>query len=233
MPTERWGVDLPLASELPTRPIGVVLHWTGGGHRANPVDLAAYHYVVEFDGQVKSGKWPVAANMRRVAGDTYAMHTGGFNSFRVGISAAGMLDYESRDNVGPRPLTEVQVDRLVELAAYFLDLGDLDPFDPKRLCTHREVWTLHRVKGTRNHLKKDIEFLPFRPDLGKEEVGDYLRLRAAQFMGVDVSPDDPRLLLLDERTPEPEIVDTPVEIISEEPVADIGWWRQVRRRLGI
>lgn len=175
MPTRLWDSDLPLADELPDRPRGVVLHWTGGGPTANSVDLGAYHFVVEHDGRVRAGSWPVAANMCRVGGSNYAMHTGGFNSYRIGISGAGMMDYKSPEDPGPYPLTEVQVGRMTELAAYFLDLAEADPRDPVRLCTHREVWTLHAIKGTRNHLKKDIEFLPFRPELSPAEVGDHLR----------------------------------------------------------
>lgn len=178
MPARRFDAELPLLEELPSRPLGVVLHWTGGGPKANSVDLGAYHFVVEQDGRVRAGTWPVAANMCQVGGDTYAKHTGGFNSFRVGISGAGMLDYASPENPGPWPLTEVQVDRMIELAAYFIGLTGADPRDPVRLCTHREVWTLHAIRGTRNHLKRDIEHLPFRPELGPEQVGDWLRNRA-------------------------------------------------------
>ena len=160
-------------------PRGVVLHWTGGGPRANSVDLAAYHFVVEADGTIRSGRWSVGANMRPVKGDAYARHTGGFNSFRIGISGAGMLNYASRTSPGLHPLTETQVRRMTELAAYFLSLAALDPEDPRHLCTHREVWTLHGIKGTRNHQKTDIEFLPFLPEVERDAVGPWLRRATA------------------------------------------------------
>jgi hypothetical protein len=184
MPMTRWGVSMPLANELPALPRGVVLHWTGGGPRANSVDLGAYHYVVELDGKVKAGKWSVASNMRLCSGGTYAMHTGGFNSYRVGISSAGMLNYVSPTRMGQHPLTEVQVRRMMEVAAHFIKLARLDPLNPAHLCTHQEVWTIHGVRGTQNHHKKDIEVLPFRPDLKPEEVGDYLRSLAAEALRV-------------------------------------------------
>jgi hypothetical protein len=203
MPVNRWSVQLPTRPELPALPRGVVLHWTGGGSKANSVDLGAYHYVVEGDGKVKAGKWGVAANMRSLTGTGYAMHTGGFNSFRVGLSAAGMLNYVSPSKPGTHPLTEVQIKRLAEVAAYFLGLANLDPLNPAHLCTHQEVWTIHGVKGSQNHHKKDIEFLPFKPDLSPRQVGDYLRALAANALREGTTVDleaahDPERFLLGE-----------------------------------
>lgn len=181
MPISLWNVELPTLNDLPAPPKGVVVHWTGGGNRANAVDLAAYHYVVEGDGTVVRGKWSVAANMRRLSvGDSYAAHTGGWNSFHVGISAAGMKGYLSRSSPGTFPLKEAQVQRMMEVAAYFIDLAGLDPMNPLHLCSHQEVWTIHRIKGTRNHQKTDIEYLPFMPELKPAEVGDHLRKLAAK-----------------------------------------------------
>lgn len=190
MPIDRFGVKLPTADELPALPRGVVLHWTGGTGKANSTDLGAYHYVVEADATVKEGRWPVSANMRMVKGREYAMHTGAFNSYRVGISAAGMKDYEGPDDVGAHPLTPIQVERMLELANYFLELGGLEPLDPKHLCTHREVWTLHGVQGMENDRKRDIEYLPFEPELEKDKVGPFLRNWAAELArGIEV-PDE-------------------------------------------
>lgn len=179
---EVFGVRLPDGDDLPAMPQGVVLHWTGGGSKANAVDLGAYHYVVEADGTVRAGV-PVAWNMRRLSpADEYAAHAGGWNSYRVGIAAAGMRGYRSRSSPGSAPLTEPQVRRMCELAGYFLALDNLEPLDPRHLCTHREVWTIHGVKGSHNDTKLDIEYLPFRPDLKPESVGPYLRTLTAMSM---------------------------------------------------
>lgn len=166
--------------EIPILPglRGVVLHWTGGGYQANAVDRAAYHWIVEGDGRVVAGVAP-EANMRRLAvGDRYAAHTGGWNSYRVGISCAGMKDYRSRSSVGNYPLRFVQVLEACKLAGMILVANGLDPRDPLMLCTHQEVWTLHGIKGTRNHQKTDIEYLPFAPALKPHDVGAYLRMLA-------------------------------------------------------
>lgn len=205
---ERWGVQLPEAHDLPALPRGIVLHWTGGGPRANSVDLGAYHYVVEHDGTVRAGV-PVAANMRQLRdGDEYAAHTGGWNSFRIGLSAAGMKDYVARDRPFGHPLTTPQVFRMCELAAYFIELGNLDPSNPRHLCTHQEVWTIHGIKGVRNHEKTDIEYLPTFPQFDEHEVGPYLRHLTSELMAAEKEIARPPVI--------PEIV-----IPAPEPV-DLG-----------
>ena len=157
-------------------PRGIVVHWTGGAYQANAVDRLHYHWIVEGDGRIVRGKYRMRDNMRKLApGDLYAAHTGGFNSYRIGLACAGMKDYRSPSDVGAYPLKRVQVGRMLRLAARICFVFGLDPLDPRVLCTHREVWTIHGVKGTRNHQKTDIEYLPFRPDLKPDQVGNYLR----------------------------------------------------------
>lgn len=231
----KWGVELPEATDLPGLPKGIVLHWTGGGPKANRIDLGAYHYVVETDGTVREGLHPVAANMRQLSsGDEYAQHTGGFNSFRVGLSAAGMRGYTSRHRTGEVPLTSLQIDRLCELAAYFCTFAGLDPMNPAHLCTHQEVWTIHGVKGTRNDQKTDIEFLPFLRHLEEDEVGPFLREQVAATIELDVA--------LDARPPKVEVARHGVDPPHLEPVttperpqlaaaseAQPSLWRRVTR----
>lgn len=201
----KWGVALPESTDLPALPKGVVMHWTGGGPRANSVDLAAYHFVVETDGNVRQGKHPVAANMRALKdGDEYAKHTGDWNSFRVGLSAAGMRGYKSRAEPGDVPLTTLQVFRLCELAGYFCELGNLDPSNPRHLCTHQEVWTIHGVKGTRNHQKTDIEFLPFAPEFDEHEVGPHLRHLTAELIAAEKEIARPKVEIATLPEPRPE-----------------------------
>jgi hypothetical protein len=187
----RWGVELPEAHELPALPRGVVLHWTGGGPRANEVDLRAYHYVVEADGRVAQGTNPVERNMRKITSGPYAQHTGGWNSYRVGLAAAGMAGYRSRSTPGSAPLTAIQVTRLLELACYFLRMAKLSPLSAEALCTHLEVWTLHGVKGQTNDTKLDIEFLSFKPELRRDQVGPFLRRTAMEIM-MGGAPDLPK-----------------------------------------
>lgn len=189
----KFGVDLPTAEDLPALPRGVVWHWTAGSHKANATDLNAYHLVVEGDGEVKVGKHSVADNMRPVSGSDYAQHVGGWNSYRVGIAGAGMAGYTGPGNVGKYPLTEVQIVRMVELTVHFLEIAKLNPLNPLHACTHLEVWTLHSIKGQRNHQKLDIEHLPFQPNLRRDEVGPFLRELAARMMFVPIPGINPNV----------------------------------------
>lgn len=178
---ERWRAVLPLRAALPAAPRGIVLHWTGGGAEPNPVDRQHYHAIVGQSLRVVAGARPVAENMRKLGPtDRYAAHTGGFNSFRVGLAASGMRDATLRDP-GPEPLTAAQVDCLLLGAALACLRYGLTPRNATHLCTHHEVWTLHRVRGTENHRKIDIALLAFRRDLAPDAVGPWLRLRAGAF----------------------------------------------------
>lgn len=176
---------IPRLDQLPAAPRRIILHWTGGGHRANQVDRKAYHYVVEHDGTVVQGVHPVADNMQRVWGDRYARHTGGFNSFSVGISFAGMKDAVNARHPGPAPLKEGQVLAGLRFAAECCAAWRLDPLNPAHVFHHREAWELHGVKGTENHTKPDITFLPFLPELTRTQTGPWLRARIAGFLRDD------------------------------------------------
>lgn len=170
------GIEIPELGDVALRPRGVVLHWTAGGPRANSTDRRHYHAIAEFDGKIV-GAIPFAANMRSPLPQGYAAHTGGFNTGRGGFSFAGMMGYDGRPGSEKFPLTEIQVEAGCAFVAVLCRTWGLNPLDPDQVCTHREVWTIHRVRGTRNDEKTDIEYLPFRPDLAPDQVGSYLRSR--------------------------------------------------------
>jgi hypothetical protein len=163
-----WRSLVPTLASLPAAPKRIVLHWTGGGSSANATDKAHYHFIVNQDGTIVKGVWPVGSNMRRVNGTSYAQHTGGFNSFSIGVSFAGM-------NSPATVLTERQVMTGLAFVALLCVTYKLDPTNTAQLFTHMEAWTLHKVKGTQNDTKSDIDRLKFRPELGKADVGPWLR----------------------------------------------------------
>jgi len=178
--------NIPKLGDLPRAPKRIILHWTGGPSTANSVDRKAYHYVVEHTGKVVDGVFPVAANMRPLNDENYAHHTGGFNSFSVGVSFAGMAGWESTSKPGNVPLREGQVLAGLRFVAECCDAWNLDPLNDDHVFHHREAWELHGVKGTQNHVKNDITHLPFHPELGPKETGPWLRKTIAAFLN---SPD--------------------------------------------
>jgi len=177
---------IPALAGLPARPKRVVLHWTGGGPTANDIDKAHYHFIVNRDGTVVRGAHTVAQNMKQLsARDSYAGHTGGFNSFSIGVSFAGMADSgpvtakHPKGVFGPYPLTEAQVRAGLIFVALLCKTYGLDPKNVNHVFTHYEAWTVHKVKGQMNDQKFDITMLQFMPSLGKDQVGPWLRENAA------------------------------------------------------
>ncbi|HEV2132177.1 MAG TPA: N-acetylmuramoyl-L-alanine amidase, partial [Longimicrobiaceae bacterium] len=173
---------IPELGVLPATPRRIIWHWTGGGSRANDVDRKHYHWIIEQDGTIVTGRFLVASNMQRVWGSEYAQHTGGMNSFSVGISFAGMKDCGSAQRPGPCPLNENQVLAGLRFTAACCVAWSLDPLNPAHCFHHREAWELHGIKGTHNHQKFDITFLPFLPQLKPNETGPWLRQKTAEFL---------------------------------------------------
>jgi hypothetical protein len=212
--------EIPALSELPARPRRIILHWTGGGPRANSTDRKAYHYIVEHDGTIVQGVHPVARNMQRVWGESYARHTGGFNSFSVGISFAGMMNFTSPARPGSVPLKPGQVLAGLRFAAECCHAWELDALDPAQVFHHREAWELHGVKGTRNHTKLDITHLPFMPELRRTETGPWMRSKIAELQEIAGRLD-----------PEPGMdpLPAPVPVPGERRWSPrLGWIRLVR-----
>jgi N-acetyl-anhydromuramyl-L-alanine amidase AmpD len=167
-------VKLPTLPELPAAPAGIVVHWTGGTYRANSVDLGAYHLLVEEDERIRSGTWPIAANMV-IRGENYAKHCGGWNTRRIGVAYCAERDAQ-------HPITERQWRAGIRLLAELCDEYRIDPAQPRQLCTHMEVWTLHQIRGSTNHTKRDIDRLRFRPELKAADVGPFLRSSVAELL---------------------------------------------------
>ena len=69
----------------------IVLHWTAGNYKPSAVDLLHYHYVVDKDGMVHTGKYTPNDNLNCTDG-RYAAHCGGGNTGRIGIAIACRKD---------------------------------------------------------------------------------------------------------------------------------------------
>ncbi len=129
-----------------------------------------------------SGRFLVASNMQRVWGSEYAQHTGGMNSFSIGISFAGMKYCVSAQRPGPCALAGSQVLAGLRFTAACCVAWGLDPPNPARCFHRREVWELHGIKGTQNHHKIDINLLSLLPQLKPNETGPWPRSRTAEFL---------------------------------------------------
>ena len=71
----------------------IIFHWPGGSNYPNSADLQHYHFVIDKDGKLYKGKFPVSANAvcktDQFGHALYAAHTGGGNTGSIGVAVCG------------------------------------------------------------------------------------------------------------------------------------------------
>jgi len=157
----------------------IICHWTAGTHKASDHDRSYYHFLIEGDGKVITGKWPVLANVNP-KGSAYAAHTRGANTGAIGVSMCCMGGaIESPFNAGKWPMTKVQWDRMILTVADLCRKYQI-PVTDKTVLTHAEV---EKNLGIKQAGKWDITRLAFDPSRkGAKVIGDYLRAGVAAAM---------------------------------------------------
>lgn len=155
----------------------LVLHWSGGPHKATSLDRKHYHFIFEDDGKVVRGNRSIADNVPPLK--TYAAHTKNCNSYSIGLSVASMLDAVERPlSYGKAPMTRAQFDAMCMAAAQLCKRYGI-PISPKTVLWHAEV---QGTLGIKQDGKWDATVLPFMPSLrGAKAVGDYTRETIAAF----------------------------------------------------
>lgn len=149
----------------------IIMHWTGGSHTPNPIDLKAYHFVIDGKGKVVNGVFPPEANLVPVPGK-YAAHCFNCNSGSIGVALAAMLDAkEVPFSAGKFPITKSQVSALINFVAALCDKYGI-PVTPETVLTHAEV---EKTLGVKQKNKWDIVYLPELGKTSAKVVGDYLR----------------------------------------------------------
>ena len=154
----------------------IIIHWTGGAHQPNNTDYQHYHYLINKDGVVTLGKFPVSANevCRNDANGkpAYAAHTGGGNTGSIGVSLCGMAGFKGANNVGPYPLTRIQCERMFKLCAELSKKYKI-AVTSGNIMTHYEFGLKHPDTTSRG--KIDIIYLPPFPEIAKDKIGDFIR----------------------------------------------------------
>ena len=156
----------------------IIIHWSGGGHKANGTDRRAYHYIIEGDGNVVDGNHPPEANAHisnPKDGSTYAAHTRGLNTGSIGVALAAMRGAQERPfSAGPSPITEAQLDALARLCAGLCTRYGI-PVQRDTVLTHAEVQPTLKVAQRQ---KWDVTWLPGMSGVGDPvTIGDGLRYR--------------------------------------------------------
>ena len=155
--------------------VRVVIHWTAGGRLASMIDKEHYHFMVQQDLQVVTGKLPPEANISIIAGKPYAAHTKGMNTGSIGVSLCGMANAQPVPlEWGPAPITAPQVDAMCALIAQLCRKYSIK-VSRKTVLTHAEV---QQTLGAAQNGKWDIRCLP--GDMAIRDalvVGDALRAK--------------------------------------------------------
>lgn len=154
----------------------VIVHWTAGGHKASAVDKEHYHILIEGDGKLVRGDFPITANVSTSDSDGYAAHTKGCNSGSIGVSLCSMMGaVEKPFQTGPYPITAMQIEAL---EAVLVDLCKFYkiPVGPKTVLSHAEV---QANLGIAQAGKWDISW----PPKSAKQVGDSMRAKVKAIVG--------------------------------------------------
>jgi len=158
----------------------IILHWTGGGYKANSIDKAAYHILIEDTGNLVRGSRSIKDNTSTSDG-VYAMHTRKLNTGSIGVSVCCMLGATSPSNLGSVLMLKKQFDTMVEVTAELCDFYDI-LVTPKTVLGHVEV---ESVLSIPQRGKWDPWVLSWMPGKTPSQIGDEFRnLVTAKLTGV-------------------------------------------------
>lgn len=176
----------------------IILHHTGGSHKPNSVDILHYHFIVDGDGKVHTGKFPVSANApgKSLKSGTYAAHTSMLNTGSIGISAASMSGNPPWNNpfASPHFPTLQQMESMLEFVATLSEQYGI-PVTRKTILSHAEV---EITLGVRQAGKWDFDYDPFGVLATRDPIaiGDMLRARVQSYLGDKVVQKPPMVLPL-------------------------------------
>lgn len=154
----------------------IITHHTGGGFVANATDLAAYHDLIQGDGSVVAGKFPISANAGKIIGNNYSKHTAGLNSGAISATICAMKGGIWSDPFScPYFPTLTQADALVDQVArrcieYGIDVTR------EEVLSHGEVQITLKVKQKQ---KWDYDYCIWRTTKSRDPIylGDAFRER--------------------------------------------------------
>lgn len=151
----------------------IVWHWTAGAYGVIPLEANAYHFLIGRDGAVSRGVFSPEDNRPPLRRGAYAAHTLNLNSSSIGIALDAMGDATERPfNAGRWPITQPQIDALVQLTADLCNKYRI-PVTRQTVLSHAEV---QPTLGVRQNQKWDIAWAPGMARPGDPvEIGDRLR----------------------------------------------------------
>lgn len=153
----------------------IIIHWTGGPNKPTGLDRQHYHKIIDGDGQIHDGQFPISANAGKLVKGAYAAHTLNCNTGSIGVALAAMAGaQESPFKAGAAPVTPAQEKALTALLVKLCDQYQI-PVTRETVLTHAEV---QPTLGIAQKGKWDIRWLPGMVQIGDAvTIGDGLRAR--------------------------------------------------------
>lgn len=140
----------------------IVLHWTAGNYLPSNIDKEHYHYLIDKEGNIYTGKYKPEDNLNCNDGK-YAAHCGGGNTGRIGIAICCRRELNF-------PPQQKQVEAMCKLAAQLCIAYNLIP---SNCITHAEFG--QQNPKTSSAGKIDINSLPYAKVSGITKTAEYLR----------------------------------------------------------
>lgn len=151
----------------------IIIHWTAGSYYPTEYEKQHYHFLVDKDGKIYTGKYAPEANLNCTKG-TYAMHTGGGNTGAIGISLCAMAGFKTRQNPGKYPITAKQFEAAMKLCAQLCIKYKIS-IAPDTIMTHYEFGKKHPT--TTSAGKIDIIYLPPYSWVAQNDIGAFIRTK--------------------------------------------------------
>lgn len=161
----------------------ICIHWSVGQYTPNVDDLSHYHFLVDDKGSIHNGDRPPESNLAAsVKSGTYQAHCGGGNTDCIGVSMASMLGYQGRSNVGKFPITSTQFESCCKFVAELCHKYSIVVTEDT-IFTHYEFGIKHPTTSSAG--KIDISFLPPHPELGCNEIGNFIRAKVKYYLSLE------------------------------------------------
>ena len=161
----------------------IVLHWTAGTNFPNATDIQHYHFLIDKDGKLYKGKFPVSANeickTDQFGHALYAAHTGGGNTGSIGVAVCGMANFNGKLSSTKFPLTAIQLEKMFSVGAKLCKQYAI-PISPDTVLTHYEFGKSH--PNTASFGKIDITILPPYLSVKPHEVGNFIRKKVKWYL---------------------------------------------------
>lgn len=153
------------------------MHWTAGTYECNDFCKSKYHFLIGKNGEVYEGKFKPEDNLNTADGK-YAPHVAKWNTGSIGVSYCGMAGYSYPDkNSTKYPLLQKQMEsgfkKIAQLCKQY-------KISPDNVYTHYEVSLMRPDTG--NDGKQDIKFIPYEPNLAKENIGNFIRNKVRWYL---------------------------------------------------